>query len=151
MRPFWLAPIDETLAAFHETLEAKFTAVNQRIQDGTNTHVTVTGVAGKRRWKPRYPSEEDAVNSPFYGQLPGIDIADLLWFVAEQTGCLRAFTHVLERYVKHEPDPWELLACVVAMGTNMGAGEHGGRCGSQPRGAYDDGAQLSAAGNPPRG
>ena len=115
-----LAPIHETLAALRETLDAKFTAVNQRIEDGTNTHIKVTVVAGKRRWRLLYPSEEDAVNSPFYSQLPGIGIADLLWFVAEQTGCLRAFTHVLERYVKHEPDPRELLACVVAMGTNMG-------------------------------
>jgi hypothetical protein len=27
---------------------------------------------------------------------------------------------VLDRYVKHEPDPREILACIVAMGTNMG-------------------------------
>jgi len=33
---------------------------------------------------------------------------------------LRAFSHVLDRYVKHDPDPRENLACVVAMGTNMG-------------------------------
>ena len=27
---------------------------------------------------------------------------------------------MLDRYVKHEPDPREILACIVAMGTNMG-------------------------------
>jgi TnpA family transposase len=27
---------------------------------------------------------------------------------------------VLDRYVKHEADPRELLACIIAMGTNMG-------------------------------
>jgi hypothetical protein len=70
--PIVLAPIDETLAAFRDTLDAKFKAVNQRIEDGTNTHIKVTVVAGKRRWRLRYPSEEDAVNSPFYSQLPGI-------------------------------------------------------------------------------
>ena len=52
--------------------------------------------------------------------MPGIAIADLLWFVAENTGFLGAFSHVLDRYVKHEPDPREILACIVAMGTNMG-------------------------------
>ena len=118
--PLLLAPIHETLAALRETLDAKFTAVNQRSADGTNTHIKVTGVAEKRRWRLRYPSEEAAVNSPFYNQLPGIGIVELLWCVAEQTGCLRAFTHVLARYVKHDPDPRELLACVVALGTNMG-------------------------------
>jgi hypothetical protein len=58
--------------------------------------------------------------TPASYSLTATGIADLWWFVAEQTGCLRAFTHVLERYVKHEPDPRELLACVVVMGTNMG-------------------------------
>ena len=130
--PILLAPIDETLAAFRDTLDAKFKAVNQRIEDGTNTHIKVTVGAGKRRWRLLYPSEEDAVNSPFYSQLPGIGIADLLWFVAEQTGCLHAFTHVLERYVKHEPDPRELLACVVAMGTNMGLGNMADVAGLSP-------------------
>src|SRR5262249_3954446 len=67
-----------------------------------------------------YPSQEEPVNSPFYSQLPGTAIADLLWFVAGRTAFLRAFTHVLERYVKHEPDPREILAGVVALGTNMG-------------------------------
>jgi hypothetical protein len=56
----------------------------------------------------------------FYGQLPGIDIVDLLWFVADRTDFLRAFTHVLERYVKQEADPCLILACVVALGTNLG-------------------------------
>jgi hypothetical protein len=27
---------------------------------------------------------------------------------------------VLDRYVKYEPNPREILACIVAMGTNMG-------------------------------
>lgn len=44
----------------------------------------------------------------------------MLWFVAANTGFLSAFTHVLDRYVKHEADPREILACAVAMGTNMG-------------------------------
>lgn len=40
--------------------------------------------------------------------------------MAGNTGFLGAFSHVLDRYVKHEPDPREILACIVAMGTNMG-------------------------------
>jgi hypothetical protein len=30
------------------------------------------------------------------------------------------FTHVLDRYVKYEADARSILACIVAMGTNMG-------------------------------
>ena len=67
-----------------------------------------------------YPGAEEPVDSPFYDRLPGIDIADLLWFVASKTGFMGAFNHVLDRYVKQEPEPREILACIVAMGTNMG-------------------------------
>ncbi len=118
--PLLLTPIRDTLAAFHTELEASFKRVNARIANGDNKHIKVTGVGEKRRWSLVYPSEEEPINSPFYGPLPGITIADLLWFVAEKTDFLSAFTHVLERYVKQEADPRLLLACLVAMGTNMG-------------------------------
>jgi Domain of unknown function (DUF4158)/Tn3 transposase DDE domain len=118
--PLLLAPIEETLAALREEIEARFVSVNKRIEDGSNKHIKVTGVATKRRWTLVYPTDEEPVNSPFYSQLPGINIEELLWFVAAKTGFLRNFTHVLDRYVKHEPDPREILACIVAMGTNMG-------------------------------
>lgn len=118
--PLLLAPIKETLAALREEIEARFISVNQRIEDGSNKHIKITGVGAKRRWTLLYPTDEESANSPFYSQLPGIDIEELLWFVTERTGFLRSFTHVLDRYVKHEPDPRELLAGVVAMGTNMG-------------------------------
>ncbi|MDA8308213.1 MAG: Tn3 family transposase [Deltaproteobacteria bacterium] len=118
--PILLAPIEETLAAFRTELESKFKRVNERIANGANKHIKLTGAGDKRRWSLIYPTDEEPVNSPFYGQLPGIGIADLLWFVAEKTDFLSAFTHVLERYVKQEADPRLLLACIVAMGTNMG-------------------------------
>jgi TnpA family transposase len=118
--PVLLAPIEETLAAFHTELADKFERVNWRIENGDNKHIKIAGTGDKRRWTLIYPSEEEPINSPFYGPLPGIGIADLLRFVAEKTVFLSAFTHVLGRYVKQEADPRHVLACVVAMGTNMG-------------------------------
>jgi TnpA family transposase len=121
--PLLLAPIHDTLQGFRERLDAKFTAVNQRIAAGLNSHIKITGTADKRRWTLKYPKAEEPVNSPFYSQLPGIGIAELLWFVAAHTGYLDMFSHVLDRYVKDTPDARELLACIVAMGTNMGLGK----------------------------
>lgn len=118
--PILLAPIQETLATLREELETQFKSANQRIEKGENTHIKVTGAGDKRRWTLIYPSEDEPVNSPFYGQLPGIGIADLMGFVAEKTGFLCTFTHVLDRYVKQDADPRLLLAGIVAMGTNMG-------------------------------
>lgn len=118
--PLLLAPIQVTLAAFRAELEAGFQRVNERIASGENTHIKVTGTGDKRRWTLVYPREEERTNGPFYDQLPGIGIVDLLWFVADRTDFLRAFTHVLERYVKQETDPGLILACIVALGTNLG-------------------------------
>jgi TnpA family transposase len=108
------------LKTLHEKLEARFDAVNQRINNGQNAHIKVNGAADKRRWTLIYPSAEESVNNQFYSKLPGVGIADLLWFVVGDTGFLSAFSHVLDRYVKHDPDPREILASIVAMGTNMG-------------------------------
>jgi hypothetical protein len=118
--PVLLAPIEQTLATFRAELEEKFERVNRRIENGDNKHIKITGSGDKRRWTLIYPSEEEPINSPFYGQLPGIGIADLLRFVAGKTDLMKVFTHVLGRYIKQEADPRHILACVVAMGTNMG-------------------------------
>lgn len=121
--PLLLAPIEETLQTFREALDTRFAEVNRRIQEYANRHIQLTGRADKKRWKLIYPSAEEPTNSPFYSQLPGIGIAQLLWFVARRAQFLGAFTHVLDRYVKHPPDHREILACVVALGTNMGLGK----------------------------
>jgi TnpA family transposase len=118
--PLLLAPIEQTLRRLREALETRFAEVNQRIDEATNQHIKVIGRADKRRWKLIYPTAEEPVNSPFYSQLPGIGIAELLGFVAGRTGFLSSFSHVLSRYVKNAPDTREILACVVALGTNMG-------------------------------
>jgi TnpA family transposase len=118
--PLLLAPIEETLAAFHAELEAKFERVHKRIENNENTNIKITGSGDKRRWSLIYPGDEEPINSPFYGQLSGIGIVPLLGFVSTKTGFLSAFTHVLERYTKQEAEPRFLLACIVAMGTNLG-------------------------------
>lgn len=71
-------PIEETLEQLQVELEAKIEAVNQRITDAVNQHIKVSGRGDKKKWALLYPSEEEPVNSPFYGKLPGIGIADLL-------------------------------------------------------------------------
>jgi hypothetical protein len=43
--------------------------------------------------------------------------------VNNETHFLDAFEHVLNRSVKHAPDLRQILACVVAYGTNMGLGK----------------------------
>jgi hypothetical protein len=48
--PILLAPIEETLSAFRAELEAKFKAVNQRIDCGKNQHIKVRRIGEKHHW-----------------------------------------------------------------------------------------------------
>jgi hypothetical protein len=41
--PILLTPIQETLQAFQQEVEAKFPTVNQRIQDGQNKYIKIRG------------------------------------------------------------------------------------------------------------
>lgn len=118
--PILSRPIEETLTAFREELEKKFALVNQRIESRVNRHINIRGAGDKRRWTLVYPSEEEPINGPSFGELPTIGIADLLWFVHQETNFLSAFTHVLDRFVKHDLVRNEILACLIAFGTNMG-------------------------------
>jgi hypothetical protein len=70
--PILLAPIEETLAAFREALEAKFKLVNERIARGENKYIKLKAAGEKRCWSLIYPIEEEPINSSFYSQLPGI-------------------------------------------------------------------------------
>ncbi len=126
--PLLIAPIEQTLADLQAELTSQFAEVNRRIENGSNKHIKFTG-AEKRHWTLTQPGEDESTNSPFYSQLPGIGIADLLWFVTRETDFLKSCTHVLDRYVKQAPDPRALLACIVALGTNMGLSRMAEVCG----------------------
>jgi hypothetical protein len=63
--PVLMVPIEETLAAFHAELEEKFERVNQRIENGDNKHIKITGSGDQRRWSLIFPTEEEPINSPF--------------------------------------------------------------------------------------
>ena len=116
-------PIEETLVNLRTKLEDRLANVNQRVAACVNTNIKVIGQGEKRRWSLIYPTAPQTSNAPFYNQLPGIAVADLLRFVNKETRFLDAFEHVLNRGVKHAPDLREILACVVAFSTNMGLGK----------------------------
>lgn len=96
-KPILLAPIEKTLDTFRQALESHYAAVNQRIADSLNQHIKVSGQGEKKKWKLVYPTEKVQTNHPFYAQLPGIAIADLMRFVTKETGFLDSFSHVLGR------------------------------------------------------
>ena len=122
-QPVLTTPIEETLATLRTKLEDRLATVNQRVSARLNTNIKVMGQGDKKRWSLIYPTAPETSNTPFYSQLPGIAVADLLRFVNKESNFLDAFEHVVNRAVKHVPDLRQILACVVAYGTNMGLGK----------------------------
>ena len=118
--PLLNKPISDILASFKEELEGKLYEVNNRIKEGKNPHIKITGKGDNIRWSLPYKRNEEPVNNPLYEKFQQVGISDLLNFVDEQSGFMSAFTHILDRYVKSEADNYRVSACIVAQGTNIG-------------------------------
>jgi TnpA family transposase len=124
--PLLSQPMAEVLQDLEKALEAQYEAVNRRILSGENPHVKLgKKKSGEITWTLPYVGEEEAVNHPFFDEVPQIHIAQLLQFVDSRCQCLDAFTHILLRYVKTPLDRHAAVACLIAYGTNIGLGKMG--------------------------
>jgi TnpA family transposase len=115
-------PIESHMADLKEQLETRLAEVNRRIATGENTHFKRQ--AGGR-WSLEYPGDGEAMNHPFFDQLPQTDINSVLHFADRQCRFLEAFTHRLGRFARQAPDKSVLNACVVGWGTNTGIARMG--------------------------
>ncbi|HTS44535.1 MAG TPA: Tn3 family transposase [Puia sp.] len=118
--PYLDEPIETILARKEAELEALIKRVNDRIKNGENPDIKITGTGENLRWHLVYHNDEEPVDHPLYSRLPKIGIVDLLLFVHQKTNCLSAFTHLLDRYIKTDVDIRQIIACLVAFGENIG-------------------------------
>ncbi len=118
-------PIHKTLKKLKVELEAKIQHVNQRIITRENRDIKITGQGENIKWTLPYRRNEDEENHQLYQSIPTIGIACLLSYVTCRTGFLDGFSHVLDRYVKGTKNEKTVLACIVALGTNMSLGRMG--------------------------
>ena len=111
---------EEILRPMEAMLEKLYTAVNARIQNGTNKHIKVD--AKNNTWKLPYEKQNEEVNNPLFDKMPVMDLVDVISYVAEQTGFMEHFTHILSKNVKSSPKLEHLIAYAVASGTGLGKG-----------------------------
>ncbi|MCP9270250.1 Tn3 family transposase [Xenorhabdus sp. XENO-1] len=119
--PVLQRPISQTLQELKDELEEKLKHVNQRIISRKNKDVKFNNYRKGRtvNWTLPYKKEEDEDNHRFYHLVPTISITNLLSYVDKKTGFLAGFNHVLGRYTKGNQDKKSLIACIIALGTNM--------------------------------
>lgn len=123
--PILQKPIREHLAELKQQLESRLIAVNERIAAGDNPYFKTIKRGAQVRWTLRYPQSSEPVNHPFFDGLTQVDIGNLLHFVNRHCPFMEAFDHVLGRYAKQTADDRNIIACLVAWGTNMGLGRMG--------------------------
>jgi hypothetical protein len=123
--PLLKQPIREHLAELEQQLENRLVEVNERIASGDNPHFKPLKRGSQVCWTLRYPQSSEPINHPFFDGLKQIDIGSLLHFVNRHCPFMEAFDHVLGRYAKQAMDDRNIIACLVAWGTNMGLGRMG--------------------------
>jgi hypothetical protein len=123
--PLLKQPIREHLDELEQQLESRLVEGNERIVSGDNPHFKTIKRGSQVRWTLRYPQSSEPVNHPFFDGLKQVDIGSMLHFVNRHCPFMEAFDHVLGRYAKQIADDRNIIACLVAWGTNMGLGRMG--------------------------
>ncbi|MBN2689471.1 MAG: Tn3 family transposase, partial [Gammaproteobacteria bacterium] len=122
--PLLCMPIQEILKLLNEELTERYHETNNNIQNGDNTHIKLhENKQNIVTWKLPYKKQADDVNNPFYENLPSINIADLVRYVAEETNLGAKFTKIQQRYTKKSFDLNQFVAAIVAGGTGIGIGK----------------------------
>ncbi len=115
-----VTPIEQLLADYRKKLDPLIVSVNQRITSGENTHVKLKQKSDTIHWSLPYQKKPDAINNPFFLQLPQINIVDVLYFADQQCGFLKAFTPIQSHSTKQERKDPLILATVLANAIRMG-------------------------------
>lgn len=119
--PILQKPIKLLLKELNRLLSQHFKEVNENIKSGNNKHIKLRGVQQSNlSWRLPYKKQEDAINNPFYENIPSINLSNLVHFVAENSSFHKAFTSLLPRQVKRTIDLNALAAAIVADGTGIG-------------------------------
>ncbi len=118
--PYLHKPIEEILASLETELEETIQRVNDRVLQGKNPDIKITGSEENTHWHLPYSNDEEPVDHALYSQLPQVGIAGVVNFANQKTGCFSAFSHLVSRYVKTDADTKRINACLVAFGENIG-------------------------------
>jgi len=118
-------PIKELLAELKQELAAKFKSVNESILKGENKYVKIDGqkTDGSTKWTLQYPGIKDTVNHDLFSQFGSKNIAELMNMVHQYTGFMDEFTHILGKNATDVIPKQQLIAAILALGTNHGVGK----------------------------
>ena len=79
-------------------------------------------IPGKAELKWSIPNSrwQQTIENPLYNQIQHMGIVELMLFVDQKTGYLNSFTHISATKEKSPVNKEDLIACILANGTNYG-------------------------------
>lgn len=115
-----VTPINQTLADKSQQLEAKLKEASEHIFNGDNKYVEF--IPGKTELKWSIPNNrwQESIENPLYNQIQHMGIVELMLFVDQKTDFLKSFTHISVNKEKSPANKEDLIACILANGTNYG-------------------------------
>jgi TnpA family transposase len=115
-----IAPINHTLTEKHQQLEQKLKKVSNHIFSGDNKYVEILPGKNELKWSIPNSRWQQSIENPLYNQIQHMGIVELMAFVNQKTGFLDAFTHISANKEKVPVNDEDLIACILANGTNYG-------------------------------
>lgn len=115
-----LKHVDTIFAKKLTDLEEKLASVSDHIFSGDNQYVEFSQGRNELKWSIPNRRWKESVDNPIYSQIKHMGIVDLLKFVQQKTGFLDAFSHISANHDVLSINHDDLIACVLANGTNYG-------------------------------
>lgn len=113
-------PPNKLLTQLNEELQSKLDGLSQQIQDSDDSNIILQSTSGKKRWRLPTKGTKKLLNNPFFQQVKPTNIADVLRYVDHHTQFIDAFEHVRKSLPIRDGQLNNLLATIIANGTNYG-------------------------------
>ncbi|GAA62462.1 hypothetical protein P20311_0235 [Pseudoalteromonas sp. BSi20311] len=114
------ASINQTLTDKSQQLEAKLKEVSEHIFNGDNKYVEFIPGKAELKWSIPNKRWQETIDNPLYSQIQHMGIVELMLFVDQKTDFLKSFTHISVNKEKAPANKEDLIACILANGTNYG-------------------------------
>jgi hypothetical protein len=112
--------INQTLADKSQQLEDKLKEVSEHIFSGDNKYVEFIPGKAELKWSIPNSRWHESIENPLYNQIQHMGIVELMLFVDQKTDYLKSFTHLSVNKEKTPANKEDLIACILANGTNYG-------------------------------
>lgn len=106
------------MADKNQQLEVKLKEASEHIFSGDNKYVEFIPGKAELKWSIPNSRWQQTIENPLYNQIQHMGIVELTLFVDQKTDFLKSFEHISANKEKTPVNKEDLIACILANGTN---------------------------------